>query len=157
MAIVLSAVKWTALIRNTIPIAVRHFSEPPSYPSLLTDIGFTELRNRLDKEDITLIDVRSPNELEEAGAVPGAINIPLPMLGLTILLPKEDFDVRMGVVKPGADAAIATMCKSGVRARTAQLALIGAGFTNVRRYHGSFEDWKKRGGTIIKPNEEDIS
>ena len=45
---------------------------------------------------------------------------------------KEDFKAQFGVAKPNKDDLLVVMCKGGVRCRTAQFALLGAGFTNVR-------------------------
>ncbi|XP_018026285.1 rhodanese domain-containing protein CG4456-like [Hyalella azteca] len=162
MAMMFVSLRRVAVFQNSLPVyfkavsALKVHSGPPPHPQLLPDIDFTELRDRLEKEDVILIDVRAPSELEKLGAVPDAINLPLRTLGQTILLPKEDFEVRMGIKKPDSDAPIATMCMAGVRARTAQLALIGAGYTNVRRYRGSFEDWLEKGGAVIKPDNDDI-
>ena len=57
---------------------------------------------------------------------------PVQRLGVTMLLPTEDFAVRMGVPKPAASAPVVTMCMAGIRAKTAQLALMGMGYNNVR-------------------------
>lgn len=53
-------------------------------------------------------------------------------LGHMMLLSDEDFENRFGVRKPTSDQHLVTACMQGVRARTAQLALMGAGYTNVR-------------------------
>ena len=59
------------------------------------------------------------------------------------------FKSRYGFdIKP--DSAIVTSCKIGGRAAKAAQMLTGAGFTNVRIYSGSFNDWMAKNGTIEK-------
>ncbi|XP_037801792.1 rhodanese domain-containing protein CG4456-like isoform X1 [Penaeus monodon] len=103
-----------------------------SLPSLPKDIDFVELKKELDKEGVTLIDVRLPKELYESGMIPKSKNIVLQALGVGILLPDEDFSDKFGFEKPDVDDPIVVMCLGGIRARTAQLAMIGAGYKNVR-------------------------
>jgi rhodanese-related sulfurtransferase len=74
-----------------------------------------DLRRRLDDgEDIYLLDVREPFEVEE-WAFPGAVNIPLGQLGSrTAELP--------------VDRAIVVICHAGVRSAAATDALVKAGW-----------------------------
>lgn len=53
-------------------------------------------------------------------------------LGQAILKPDKDFVEERGFSKPFPDEPLVVSCLAGVRARTAQLALIGAGYSNVR-------------------------
>lgn len=58
--------------------------------------------------------------------------LPVKGFGLAILEPDEDFAAKQGFSKPPLDEPVVVSCLLGIRARTAQLALIGAGYTNVR-------------------------
>lgn len=53
-------------------------------------------------------------------------------LGKKLHLPDDEFQENVGISKPETDAPMAVMCRRGNRAQTAQLALMGAGYTNVR-------------------------
>lgn len=53
-------------------------------------------------------------------------------LGPQILLPDEEFAVQLGFEKPSLDEPIVVSCLAGIRARTAQLALMAVGYNNVR-------------------------
>lgn len=54
-------------------------------------IAISELKQKLDRGDkLLLIDVREDWELEEAGAIPGAIHIPMAELDMRMLdIPKD--------------------------------------------------------------------
>ena len=112
------------------------------------NIDYDELDKKLNANEITLIDVRQPQELITSGRIPNAKNIGLINLGGTMLLPPEEFEDQLGFKKPDLDAPIAVMCVAGVRSLTAQCALKGIGYTNVRNYQGSFEDWLQQGGDV---------
>lgn len=60
------------------------------------------------------------------------LTLPVQGLGLAILQPDEDFVEVRGFNKPALDDPLVVTCMAGVRARTAQLALLGAGYTDVR-------------------------
>lgn len=117
-------------------------------PEILPDIEYAELKDKLCKGEVTLIDVRAPNELQQTGKIPNSKHIMLHLLGTTFTLSPADFESKTGFVKPEKDSPLVTMCFVGIRSQTAQLALMGAGYTNVRNYYGSFRDWNAQGGEI---------
>lgn len=119
--------------------------------SLPPDIDYSELQRKLDSDEITLIDVRLPKERSEEGMIPKSKNIVLEALGPIILFPDEKFTKRFGFKKPALDDPIVVSCLGGIRARTAQLAMMGVGYNNVRVYVGSFEDWVAKGGPVVYP------
>lgn len=82
---------------------------------MAVEVHPTELRQRLEQgEDIFLLDVREPFEVEE-WAFPGALNIPLGQLGSrTAELP--------------VDRVIVVICAAGVRSATASDALTQGGW-----------------------------
>ncbi|XP_064115170.1 rhodanese domain-containing protein CG4456-like [Macrobrachium nipponense] len=121
------------------------------YVVFFSDIDYSELQRKLDSDEITLIDVRLPKERSEEGMIPKSKNIVLEALGPIILFPDEKFAKRFGFKKPALDDPIVVSCLGGVRARTAQLALMGVGYNNVRVYVGSFEDWITKGGPVVYP------
>lgn len=75
-----------------------------------------QAREHIDKGDMLLIDVRSPEEFAR-GALPGAMNVPWP---------------RLRPVKAvEADTPILVYCDTGARSRKAAEALLAFGFTRV--------------------------
>ncbi|KAK7084829.1 Thiosulfate sulfurtransferase/rhodanese-like domain-containing protein 3 [Halocaridina rubra] len=121
--------------------------------SLPQDIGFEELKKKLDGNEITLIDVRAPSEHSKIGKIPNSKNIILEQVGTRILMPDDEFAEKCGFKKPHFDDPLAVNCFTGVRARTAQLAIMAVGYKNVRLYKGSFKDWKEQGGPVEYPPE----
>ncbi|XP_068228698.1 rhodanese domain-containing protein CG4456-like [Palaemon carinicauda] len=119
--------------------------------SLPPDIDFFELQKKLEADEITLIDVRLPKERLEEGMIPKSKNIVLEALGPIIMFPEEKFARRFGFKKPALDDPLVVSCLGGVRGRTAQLAMMGVGYKNVRLYVGSFEDWVEKGGPVVYP------
>lgn len=93
----------------------------------------TELRRRLDdKEDIFLLDVREPFEVDE-WAFPGAINIPLGQLGSrTAELP--------------VDRVIVVICHAGVRSAAATDALVKGGW-QAESLAGGTAAWSATAGS----------
>lgn len=122
----------------------------PPVPSLKPDIAFDELSKRCQTNELFIIDVRTPEEIKQLGKIPNSHHIDIKKFGHALLQNEAEWKAQLGVPKPTSGQEIVTTCKMGLRARTAQLALHGAGYTNVRRYAGSFDDWQERGGVIVK-------
>ncbi|KAG7164337.1 Thiosulfate sulfurtransferase/rhodanese-like domain-containing protein 3-like 1, partial [Homarus americanus] len=108
--------------------ASRYFSSSPTLPP---DVAFEELQQNLTDEKVMLIDVRTSKELNRYGKIPKSKNIGLFILGTHLLLPEVEFESQLGFKKPALDEPVIVSCLAGVRARTAQLAMIGAGYKNV--------------------------
>lgn len=75
-----------------------------------------EARRHIDKGDMLVIDVRSPEEFA-SGALPGAMNVPWPRLR-----PVKAVDVNTPIL---------VYCDNGARSRKAAEALVAFGFTRV--------------------------
>ncbi|XP_066954435.1 rhodanese domain-containing protein CG4456-like isoform X2 [Macrobrachium rosenbergii] len=115
----------------------------------ISDIEFEELKQRVERNDITVIDVRTPKELTQIGMIPNSKNIKVQSFGPDILLPDDKFAEKFGFKKPALDEPIAVICLAGIRARTAQLAMMAVGYSNVRVYVGSMEDWLEKKGPVV--------
>ncbi|HAE14631.1 MAG: rhodanese-like domain-containing protein [Chitinophagales bacterium] len=99
------------------------------------EIDVLTLKSRLDAgEDLLLIDVREPYELEEFSL--DAVNIPL----ATIPVRMYDFDDDL-------DREIVVFCRSGVRSAAAQAMLKQAGFTSVLNLSGGVLAWMEQLGS----------
>jgi rhodanese-related sulfurtransferase len=90
-------------------------------------------------EDIYLLDVRTPEELEEHGMIAGAVNIPI-----------DELEARLSEVPK--DKEIVTYCMRGGRASTAADILREAGYTEPIQY-GGITAWKEAGKPVVQPGE----
>lgn len=100
-------------------------------------MSVTELKNKLNKREVTLLDVREPGEWKEEGYVEGAERIffaDLPQKADS--LPKD---------KP-----IAVTCSVGNRSSIAASILERKGFKNVSNVLGGMTAWTKRGYPTTK-------
>lgn len=93
-------------------------------------------REVLGSDRVTLIDVRSPAEFETVH-IPGAINVPLPLL--------QDNAEALAARLPG-DAVL--VCQSGARAGQARQRLAGAGVAGARVLDGGIVAYSKAGGDV---------
>ncbi|PKO15691.1 sulfurtransferase [candidate division BRC1 bacterium HGW-BRC1-1] len=99
-----------------------------------------EVHQRLQEgEKLALIDVRTPGEH-------GSVNTPSARLVPLDIFKCEDIFNRCG----GADAPIALMCKSGMRARRAAEMLMSAGASNVMVVDGGMDGWSRAGLPVIR-------
>jgi rhodanese-related sulfurtransferase len=89
-----------------------------------------------------LVDVREPSEFA-AGAIPGAINLPLASAPDALSLPADEFEDRFGFEKPDRSREVVFYCKAGVRSAAAARLALQEGFENVGEYRGSWMDWVK--------------
>jgi rhodanese-related sulfurtransferase len=92
-----------------------------------------ELKARLDKGDVFLLDVREPREWE-ISHIEGATLIPL-----------GELSKRISELPQGSDAPdLVVMCKSGVRSAKAVKLLRDKGFTHVTNLRGGILEWIAR-------------
>jgi rhodanese-related sulfurtransferase len=97
----------------------------------LLDIDALTLKNGLDEQKITLIDVREPGEF--AGEhIKGAT-----------LLPLSQFDPNSPKLQ--GDKDIVLYCQSGNRSRQAAQKLLAAGVPEVMQLKGGINGWKQAG------------
>jgi rhodanese-related sulfurtransferase len=120
---------------------------PQGFGSITADQLATELA---EKPDLFLVDVRTPPELEEKGAIAGAVSIPL-----------QDFIAGMGELPAAKDAPIAVYCGSGHRSTMAMTILWAYGYTDVRSLKGGLAAWQEagypvEGGQPASPQSADL-
>lgn len=127
-----------------------HFSNINMSEYPLKNIVFDSLKEKILNEKITLIDVREPKELKEDGKIPHSVNIPLGQIAEAFQLPNSEFQKRYGIEKPSESDDFVISCRSGRRAANAFNKLVPLGYKNIQVYSGSFEDWKSKGGPIVK-------
>jgi rhodanese-related sulfurtransferase len=102
-------------------------------PGGFTTISVADLKARLDAgEQLTVLDVRTPQEFTGDGHIAGAK-----------LLPLDELGARMGEL--AKDEPIACFCRSGNRSRTACTQLAEAGYTNLVNVDGGISAWAAAG------------
>lgn len=94
------------------------------------------LQLRAERPDTRLLDVRTPGEFD-AEHIPGAYNVPLDTLA------EHGPEMQAGVAAP-----IVLVCRSGQRARRADLALQAAGMNNLYVLDGGMNAWAASGGAV---------
>ncbi len=92
----------------------------------------------LIKQEVLLIDVRTPNEFQR-GRIAGAK-----------LINYRDANFTEQIMKLDKDAPVAIYCAAGGRSTGAMKILQEAGFKIVYNYTGGFSDWQRRGEAIEK-------
>jgi molybdopterin/thiamine biosynthesis adenylyltransferase/rhodanese-related sulfurtransferase len=91
------------------------------------DITAPELSERMQHNDLKLLDVREPHELQ-ISALPGATNIPLGTLA-----------ARLSELDSAEDMVV--FCKAGTRSTRALELLVSAGFKKVKNLKGGINAW----------------
>jgi rhodanese-related sulfurtransferase len=106
---------------------------------VLKTVDANTLKQWLDKQRVTLVDVREPAEY--AGEhLPDAVLVPL-----------SKFDPNKIPVEN--NKALVLYCRTSNRSAQAAQKLLGAGFEEVIHLGGGMEDWKQKGfPTIIERN-----
>ncbi len=106
----------------------------------------SEVKNLVDKKEITLIDVRDIRELWKEGTVEDSKHIPRGMLEFWL-------DPESSYYKANKINDIKKMvlfCALGLRSALATKSLQDMGFKNVAHVDGGFDALKKSGFKIIK-------
>jgi rhodanese-related sulfurtransferase len=88
-------------------------------------------------EDIFLLDVRRPDELQENGLIEGSVNIPI-----------DELEARLSEVP--TDKPIAIYCQAGGRASRAAELLRAKGY-DAPIACGGISAWKARGHAVVYP------
>ncbi|KAF4527702.1 hypothetical protein B566_EDAN016369 [Ephemera danica] len=107
------------------------------------NLSYEEVLELKAKNEIILVDVREPSEIQETGKLPDSIHIPLGDLAGALQGPAEEFKAKYGVDQFAKDAELVFSCKGGTRSNKAMIAAKELGFTNARHYKGGFMDWEK--------------
>ena len=98
------------------------------------------------REDVVLVDLRDPRELDREGKMPGAFHCPRGMLEFWI-------DPESPYHKPvfAQDKKFVFFCAGGWRSALAAKTAKDMGLTPVAHIEGGFGAWKKAGGPVEGP------
>ncbi|KAI0229631.1 putative thiosulfate sulfurtransferase, mitochondrial [Lamellibrachia satsuma] len=109
------------------------------------DVDYEDVVQGLQQEDVHIyIDVREFDEVKETGRIPHSKVVPLSELQTAFDLSDADFLAKYGFSKPQKSTDIVLYCRSGRRSRTAAKWMTAMGFSDVKRYAGSWLDWSAR-------------
>lgn len=97
----------------------------------IPEVTLSEVTDRVDAKEVTLLDVRSEGEWK-SGHAPGSLNIPV-----------AEVDQRLDEI-PG-DRSIVVYCQAGARAAIAASLLRARGVTDVLVFPGGFAEWAASG------------
>jgi len=99
-----------------------------------------QVKGEMEKGNVTIIDIREPDEVNQNGFILGAINAPRGMLEFYA-------DASLPYHKPEfkKDSRIILQCASGGRSALAVVTLRQMGYTNVAHLDGGFKAWKEAG------------
>ncbi len=109
-------------------------------------LNTTEVKDLVDKGEITLIDVRDIRELWKEGTIENSKHIPRGMLEFWL-------DPESSYFKENKIRNIKKMvlyCALGWRSALATKSLVEMGFKNVAHVEGGFEALKKSGLNVVK-------
>ncbi|CAL4119639.1 unnamed protein product [Meganyctiphanes norvegica] len=126
-------------------------SGPPAPPPVIEGTREITYQEITANKQLEILDVRTREEQEETGVIPGAKLFSFKQMDSDLSLDDASFMSKYGFAKPSLDAPLVTHCGKGGRARRAYNLLHEKGFTNHRLYAGSFQDWVKNGGDVVKP------
>jgi len=103
-----------------------------------------QLHLMLKNNDVRLIDVRNPWELNEEGKIGPAVNIPLPELDQALKLPEGEFKSKYQIDKPSRDDCnLDFICASGMRSLEAAKRAKAVGYKCPRSLKGGFYAWRQ--------------
>lgn len=110
-----------------------------------TELSYEDLVALLESGGIQLIDVREKREIQEQGAFPGSVNIPLVNLKEALTVAENEYLQRYGVSKPEKhDTNVIFVGFGPVKSSTALEIAHKMGYKKARHYAGGFEEWKQR-------------
>ena len=96
-----------------------------------------DLKARIDSgENVYLLDVRRPEELEEHGAIEGYVNIPI-----------DELEARLSEIPK--DRKVVVYCMRGGRASRGAELLVKNGHSGVE--FGGITEWKEHGYPVVEP------
>lgn len=99
-----------------------------------------QVKEELDKGNVTLIDIRESEELKQNGKIPGSVHAPRGMLEFyadpSLPYHKPEFDKNNRII---------LHCASGGRSALATATLKQMGYENVAHLDGGFKAWKEEG------------
>ena len=140
--------KFEQIVQLSIFSTTNSWNSPckQSYVKILFIIGFPEeVKNLVQKNEVTLIDVRDVRELWKEGTIENSKHIPRGML--EFWLDPESSYYKANKIKDIKKMVL--FCALGLRSALATKSLVEMGFQNVAHVEGGFDALKKNGFKIV--------
>ena len=111
--------------------------------NLITTLDVEAVKALQGRDDVVMVDLRDPRELEREGRMPGAFHCPRGMLEFWI-------DPESPYAKPvfQEDKTFVFFCAGGWRSALAAKVAQDMGLKPVAHMAGGFGAWKKQGGAV---------
>ena len=111
--------------------------------NFITTLDVEAVKAFQGRDDVVMVDLRDPRELEREGRMPGAFHCPRGMLEFWI-------DPDSPYAKPvfQEDKTFVFFCAGGWRSALAAKAAQDMGLQPVAHMAGGFGAWKKQGGAV---------
>jgi rhodanese-related sulfurtransferase len=117
-------------------------AQGPAAPAQATDapvrVGVAEFANVIASPDVTIVDVRTPQEFAE-GHIEGAVNIPVEL---------PDFMDRVSELDPSGTYAV--YCRSGNRSQPAVAGMASVGITSIFELESGTTGWASEGQPLVQ-------
>lgn len=130
LSALLTACSWQNDTNTNTPNADSVNTQSSSNNEMLKTIGINEFQNALSQVDATLIDLRTPGELESTGIIPWAQNINF-----------YEADFRESLSGLDKNAQYLIYCQSGNRSGQSLEIMKELWFTNVQELQGWINTW----------------
>jgi molybdopterin/thiamine biosynthesis adenylyltransferase/rhodanese-related sulfurtransferase len=105
----------------------------------IREVGINDVQSRLQKNGVTLLDVREKEEWDE-GHLPGAT-----------FLPRGFLEVRVEKAVPEKGQPVILYCAGGTRSAFAAKTMQDLGYTDVVSMEGGYGAWKNAGMPFVVP------
>lgn len=110
----------------------------------INNLGPDQVAAELEADEVVLVDLREPRELEDSGVIPGAVHAPRGMLEFwadpASPYHRSEFD-------PGRRTLL--YCASGGRSALAAVTLQELGYRNVAHLDGGIKAWTEAGRPTV--------
>lgn len=115
-------------------------------PSRFTNVTVQEAKKMIEKEDVFLLDVRTPSEFNSSH-IEGATLIPVTNSFGSSLSPDNLLEARVDEVPE--NKKILVYCRSGHRSTSASNILVNAGYSQVYNMVGGINAWTGAGYPVV--------
>jgi thiosulfate/3-mercaptopyruvate sulfurtransferase len=147
---------WSAWTQGDFPVSA---DLPVITPTAFTSqyqpqwrIEPSELQELLGEEDVVIVDARPAAHYRgersrsiRKGHIPGAVNLPRPdLLTGTQFKPLSAWQAQYEALDMTPSDTVVSYCNGGVAASTVLFALYSLGYTKLRLYDGSWNEWGNR-------------
>lgn len=119
------------------------------------ELTLEELKALMESKDLTLVDVREPEEVVKYGTLPGAVSIPLGQVTNALRMEENSFQEKFKCPKPlkhAQNLVFFGYASSGLAVKSEAAVKMASrlGYKRARHYAGGMKEWMDRGNKITK-------